>query len=140
MAAGLGSLRTTLAAAAAYFLVAIILGFALGVVRVTFIAPRTGPVMAVLLELPVMLAATWAACRIITEALKVGSSLTERLIMGFVALALLLGAELGIAVGMQGRTGIEFLHPLGTAEGALGLSAQLLFALFPTIQRKGRTL
>jgi hypothetical protein len=126
-------------AAAAYFLVAIVLGFALGVLRVMFVAPFTGAVVAVLLELPVMLAATWAACRIIIASLKVRGRPTDRLLMGFVALALVLGAELAIAIGLQGRTASEFLQSLGAAEGALGLAAQILFACFPLMQRRSMT-
>jgi hypothetical protein len=128
--------RTALLAAVAYFLVAIVLGFALGLVRVTSVAPHTGPLVAVLLELPVMLAATWFACRAIVSALNVSNAIIPRLMMGLVAFALVLIAEFGIAASIQGRTAARFLASLFTAEGGLGLCAQAFFALFPLLQRR----
>jgi hypothetical protein len=55
--------------------------------------------------------------------------------MGVIALALVLGAEFGIAMWMQGRTAMAFLQSFGSVEGAPGLCAQIVFALFPAIQR-----
>ena len=50
----------TVKAALAYVLPVFALAFAFGVLRVTLIAPRTGPLPAVALELPLVLALSWA--------------------------------------------------------------------------------
>jgi hypothetical protein len=49
-------------AGAVYFLVVFLLGFGLGTIRVLFVAPRLGQTTAVLLETPLMLAASWTSC------------------------------------------------------------------------------
>ena len=53
----------SLLAGAAYFAVVFATGFALGVVRVLVTAPRLGETGAVLLEVPIILAASWFAAR-----------------------------------------------------------------------------
>jgi hypothetical protein len=61
-----GARRLTAAVASAvvaYFGIVYALGFALGTVRVLAVAPRIGELPAVLLEAPIMLAASWVTCR-----------------------------------------------------------------------------
>lgn len=52
-----------------YFAVIFAMGFVLGVIRTLVIAPRTGATVAVLMEMPLMLAASWiVAHRIVRRA------------------------------------------------------------------------
>lgn len=122
-------------AGGAYFAVVFALGFALGVIRVLVTAPRFGATAAVLLEAPVILAASWFAARGCIAAFRVPEGATERLTMGFVAFALTMLAELGLAVLLFGRTMQEHLASYADAAGLVGLAAQLLFALIPFLQR-----
>ena len=122
-------------AAAVYFAAIFALGFALGTVRVLWLAPRAGETAAVLAELPVMLAASWFAARWQTRRHGIKSS-PAALAMGALAFALLLGAELllGLATGQAPR---EWLAGLARPPGAIGLAGQAAFALFPLAVRRG---
>jgi hypothetical protein len=118
-----------------YFLLVFALGFALGTLRVLVTAPALGEITAVAIEIPVILAAAWPTCRWLTRRLAVSAAALPRLVMGAAALALTLAAELALAIVMFGRTPAEHLATYATAPGLLGLSAQLLFAALPLLQR-----
>ena len=51
-----------LLAGAVYFVIVFAAAFGLGVVRVTFLVPAVGSLLATLLELPFTLAASWIVC------------------------------------------------------------------------------
>lgn len=127
-----------LGAAGAYFAVVFGLGFGLGVARVLVTAPRLGEVPAVLLELPVMLAASWFASRWCAGLFGVPARAPERLAMGFVAFDLVLLAEGALSVLAFGRTVAQHLETYTHWAGGLGLAAQLLFALMPWAQARRR--
>jgi hypothetical protein len=92
---------SALKAGIAYVLTVFAVGFALGAIRVTFIAPATGPLAAVLLELPLMLTASWFAARWLTDAMHVPETLAARVMMGSIAFVLLMIIEtlFGLAFG-----------------------------------------
>ncbi len=134
-----GPVRRTLAAGTVYFAFVFLGGFALGIVRVLVVAPRAGAVVAVLVEAPVILAVSWAVSRGCVARFGVGRSPGLRLAMGGWAFALLMSAEAGLAVWMFGRSLADHVASYLTLPGALGLAAQLGFALIPLIQlRLGR--
>lgn len=123
-----------LRAGSAYFALVFALGFALGSVRTLWLAPRLGDTPAVALELPLMLAASWLSCRRIVLRFRVPDRPVPRLAMGGLALALLLGAEAGVAVLVLGRSLGEHLAGYRSGAARLGLAGQLLFALLPWIE------
>ena len=126
-------------AAAVYFALIFGLGFVLGAIRVLLIAPLIGPVAAVFLEAPIMLAASWAAARWTAAILKVRPRGRERLIMGAGAFALIMAAEPALAVLVFKQTPAAYLAALGRPEGLIGLGMQALFGVIPYLQRaKGR--
>jgi hypothetical protein len=108
-------------------------GFVLGTVRVLALAPAVGPLAAVALELPVMLALSWIAARIVLARLPVPARPGPRLAMGAVALAALLGAEAALGVLGFGQSLAAWAAGLVTPEGMLGLAGQGLFALLPRL-------
>lgn len=118
-------------AGAAYFALVFAVGFIIGVARVLAVAPVVGEVRAVLIELPVMLGASWYGCAVTTRRFRVAARVVPRLAMGAVALTLLLAAEAGLSVIGFGRTLSEHFATYSSAPAALGLLAQLLFASFP---------
>ncbi len=127
-------LPPVLRAAAAYFAMIFALGFVLGTLRVLWIAPRTGETAAVLLELPLMLLASWLAARALTGRFEIRRA-RDAVAVGALAFALLMGAELLLALA-TGQSAREWLAGLGRLPGALGLAGQLGFALMPVLVRE----
>lgn len=123
-------------AGALYFAVVFAAGFALGALRVTAIAPRLGEIGAVLIEAPAMLVIAWAACGATLRRVPVASTLRARSVMGGVAFALLIGSELSLAAALTGGPR-AWLAGLVSTPGAIGLAAQVAFAVFPVVQRRG---
>ncbi len=127
---------TAIRAGVAYFAVVFAAGFVLGTIRTLLLVPHIGPLAAVLVELPLMLAIAWLVCRWLVQRLAVGCAWTERLLMGVVAFVLLLAAELALALALFGGTVAGFLAALGTPEGAAGLAGQVVFAAMPLLVRR----
>jgi hypothetical protein len=126
-----------LKAGVAYFILVFALGFLLGFIRdIVFQVGETGisRIVAVLVELPVMLAASWVACGFIVRRFSVPAVMGERIIMGAVAFALLMIGELSIGVLLLNRSMAAHFQTYAEASYALGLAAQLCFAAFPQIQ------
>jgi hypothetical protein len=121
----------SVAAGAAYFLIVFLLGFGLGMIRVLLVAPRLGETTAVLLETPFMLAASWTSCGWCLRRFEVPPKADARAVMGVVAFALLMAAELAISVLIFGRSPTGFVAGYLTTPGAIGLAAQAAFGLMP---------
>lgn len=119
----------------AYFSVVFAAGFALGAMRVLALAPRLGESTAVLVELPIILAVSWVTCRWLIARFMVPKMLTDRLVMGGLAFAVLLGAEIGVSVLGFGRTLSVHLQQYQQLSALIGLAGQVLFASFPIAQR-----
>ncbi len=120
----------------AYFALAFGLGFLLGTARTLFVedAPGARRLLGVLIELPIMLGASWFLCRIVVRRFAVAPTAAARAVMGGVALALLLLAELAVGALLFGRTPGEHFALYGETSYALGLAAQIAFALMPLVQ------
>ena len=123
-------MRKALIAGGLYFAAVFALGFLLGTLRILVAAPRLGETGAVLLELPVMLAASWLACGALMARFDVGARGT-RAAMSVVALILLLIAEPLGALLLFGRTPGELLESYRSGVAILGLVSQIAFVLFP---------
>lgn len=130
------SVRNTLRASVAYFALVFALGFVLGTLRTALLAPRLGPLPAVAIELPIMIAASWFACRACLRHYAVPIAVGHRLSMGALGLALLLLAELGLSVTLGGLSVGEHLALYARPEHQLGLLGQVLFGLMPLAQRQ----
>ncbi|MDP2268947.1 MAG: hypothetical protein Q8K46_07230 [Deltaproteobacteria bacterium] len=119
-----------------YFALVFALGFLLGTVRTLLVqdAPGGGRLLGVLIELPVMLGASWFFSLYVIRRFAVASTVAARAAMGGLALALLLLAEFLLGALLFGRTPVEHFALYREASYALGLGAQLAFALMPLIQ------
>jgi hypothetical protein len=122
-------------AGAAYFGAVFALGFLLGVLRVGLLAPRLGELLAVLVELPLILAAAWWVCGRLVVAFRVPASVRDRLVMGGIAFTLLMAAEFGLARVLSGASPSMHLAAMLTPAGLVGLAGQMVFALFPLLRR-----
>lgn len=126
-------------AGALYFLILFACGIVLGTVRTLILAPAVGPMVAVALELPVMLALSWIVSGRLTRRRPALAGAGPRLIMGGIALVLLLMAELALATLAFGQVPGAYVAALATPHGALGLAGQLGFGLIPWLRwRAGR--
>jgi hypothetical protein len=119
--------------ALAYTAVTFAGGFALGVVRVTWLAPWVGDLAAVAMELPLMLALSWwVAGRVLRHwTVPPGAA---RLAMGAMAFAALMAFEAATTLAF-GASLAAFLANLATPHGALGLAGQIGFAIIPWLRR-----
>ena len=124
-------MAAALRAGLVYFALIFAAGFLLGTLRVFVVLPHLGPTIAVLIELPVILAICWFAAKWIIEKLAVPAVAADRLLMGAIAFVLLMLAETVLAAAGVGQMLVGDLTILATPQGVIGLAGQMFFALFP---------
>jgi hypothetical protein len=128
----------SLLAGAAYFAIVFAAAFALGTVRVLYVVPAVGDVWGTLLEAPFTLAISWLVSAWLLGRLG-AFSLTQAIGMGASAFALLMAAEVAMAILLFGRTLTQHFGSYANAAGALGLAGQIAFGLFPIVQTMGES-
>lgn len=116
-----------------YFAIVFAIGFILGALRTLVVAPLAGDVAAVVIELPLMLGASWLVCGRLLPALPAG--IRPRLVMGGTAFALLMLAEYGMAIWFFGRSPAAYAAAMALPAGLIGLAGQIGFALMPLVRR-----
>lgn len=122
-----------LKAGLAYFAVVFAVGFALGLVRVLWLVPPLGERTAELAETPLMLLAIVLAARWIVRRWRLPARRPPRIAAGLIALALLVGVELGVVLRLRGLTLSEYLAARDPVSGAVYALSLLLFALMPAL-------
>ncbi|MSP50212.1 MAG: hypothetical protein EXQ95_12905 [Alphaproteobacteria bacterium] len=127
-------LFVALGAGAAYFAIAFGSGFVLGTLRVLFVVPALGESVAVMLELPIMLAISWFASQWLVARFEVARSMAARLLMGGAAFGLLMSGEGGVSMFAFGRTLSDHIESYRSLAGILGILGQIAFGLFPALQ------
>jgi hypothetical protein len=120
-------------AGALYAIVIFLIGFIVGTIRVVLLVSRLGETTAVIVEAPLMPAASWFVCRWCVDWLDVRQTVRARSLMGLVAFLVLMLAEFGLGT-VLGRSLTEQLAAYGSLAGAIGLAAQMIFATFPALQ------
>ena len=121
-----------------YFALVFAAGFVLGTVRTLWIVPRLGVRTAELLEAPIMLLVTIFAARFVVRRCSLSAAFRDLLGTGLIALAILIAAEIGVALWLRGLTLREYVLARDPVSGAVYLGLLLLFALMPRIvARKG---
>jgi hypothetical protein len=118
-------------AALAYVLPVFAVAFVLGALRVTWIAPALGPIIAVAMEVPLVLGLSWVVAGRVLRRWPV--ALVARLAMGAAAFAVLMALEYATALAF-GQTGAQFLSAMTTPHGLLGLAGQIGFGLIPLLR------
>lgn len=116
--------------ALAYVLPVFAAAFALGALRVTLVAPSIGPLAAVALELPLVLALSWVVAGHVLHRWPQAS----RLGLGLTSFLILMLLELATALAF-GQTPGQFLSAMTTPPGALGLAGQIGFGLIPLVRQ-----
>ena len=118
-----------------YFGLVFAIGFALGVIRISFLVPVLGVRWAELLELPFMVLASFLAARFFVG--RYGPfSAARRLGIGMLALALLVTAELVLTLAL-GQSIRDYVAGRDPVSGAAYLVSLLIFAALPLIVGQG---
>jgi hypothetical protein len=114
-----------------YFAIIFTLAFAMGIARTLFIAPLLGSLAAVLVEVPVILSASWfAASRLLRGRL---FSLPQRASTGAIAFVLTMVSEAAFSYLMRGQSVMQWAATVATPLGLIGFTAQLGFATMPLL-------
>jgi hypothetical protein len=119
-----------------YFALVFGAGFLLGSIRVPFLVPRLGERTAELLEAPVMLAVIFFASRFVVRRFALSSSARRSIVVGLWALALLLVAELLLAVALQGRSVADYVSSRDPIAGGVYVVSLVLFGLMPWLHAR----
>jgi hypothetical protein len=77
-------------AGALYAILVFSIGFMLGTIRVLLLVPRLSETTVVIIEAPIMLAASWFVCRWCVDRLDVRRTVPARSLMGLVAFLVLM--------------------------------------------------
>ena len=119
---------------ATYFAIVFSIAFALGILRVTIIAPAIGPYAAVLIEVPVLVCVSWfAATRLLGHQ---RFDARQRLTMGGFAFGLLMITECLLAIILFHQSAADWVLALMTPLGLIGLAGQLMFGFVPLLVRR----
>ena len=120
-------------AGALYAIIVFVIGFIFGTIRVLLLVPRLGETTAVIIEAPIILAASWFVCRWCVDRLDVEPTVPARSLMGLVAFLVLMSFEVGLGAVFD-RSLVDQVAIYGSLAGSIGLAAQVIFAMFPVIQ------
>lgn len=112
-----------------YFALVFVIGFALGIVRTSLLVPRFGVRYSELLELPFMVAVSYLVARSIVPRLG-PFGIGSRAVIGLLALALLISAELGLTVALGQSMG-SYIAGRDPVSGSAYLVSLMLFAFMP---------
>ncbi|HSG55656.1 MAG TPA: hypothetical protein VLA45_09380 [Paracoccaceae bacterium] len=113
-----------------YWALVFVFAFMLGIARVLWVVPEVGEVAATLLELPLVLGASWLVARHLLgrqPLLRPGHAA----LMGLTAFALLMVSELVLALALGGGAAAGWIARMQTLVGAIGLVGQIGFGLIP---------
>ena len=83
----------TTKAGALYAIIVLLNGFIVGTIRVLLLVPGVGETTAVIVEAPIMLAASWFVCHWCVDRLSVRRTVPAGSLMGLVAFLVLMSAE-----------------------------------------------
>jgi hypothetical protein len=124
----------TLGAGLTYFAMVLGTGFVLGMFRVPILVPRIGERWAELAEMPIMAAVIFFAAGYILRRFPGIRHPRRSLLAGFLALALMVGAELGLATVLQDRSLVEFIASRDKVSGSVYVALLLVLAVMPRLR------
>lgn len=124
--------------ASLYFAIVFGAGFVLGAIRVTLLIPRIGVRAAELAEMPIMLAVIVLAAHTVVRRFSLPARTRTRLAVGLFALALLVAAELVLAITVQSQSLSEYIAGRDPVSGSVYLGMLVVFAIMPLLVRRER--
>lgn len=123
-------MKVSLIAGFFYFLIVGTAGVLFGTLREMFVSPVFGHGVAVILELPLMLAIAWFFCQRLVKWCGVSDNLLLRLVMGLAAFTLLMAMEQSLFYALQTFVVAQAPQPW-TVIDYIGLGGQAAFGLMP---------
>jgi hypothetical protein len=126
-------LASSARAGIAYAVTVFAIGLLLGTARILLLAPLVGSTIAVSVEAPIILVASWYASSLWMKRLVVSTEIRTRILVGAVAFAILTILEVTLSIGLFHRSLGEYLADLRSLAGVIGLAAQVCFATFPLL-------
>lgn len=123
----------TLKAGMIYFALVFGAGFVLGPIRIFWLVPRVGQRTAELIEEPIMFVMIVLASRWVVRRFRLSQRAATRLRVGLIALALLIVAELGVTLGLQGVTLGQYIASRDPVAGIVYLVMLGVFAIMPLV-------
>ena len=117
-----------------YFSLIFATGFALAMIRIPFLVPRLGERWAELVELPLMVLASFLVARWLVQRFRL-VTLMQCIGTGLPALLMMLSAELAV-MWFQGQSLGEYLGGRDPVSGMAYLFSLLLFAAMPLLVRQ----
>lgn len=128
---------TIAAAALLYSGILFVVGFMLGPIRVFWLEPAIGPVVAEICEAPFLLAAMVFASRWVPSVLHLRRDLASLALMGLGALAIQEGADWAVGVYLRGIKPAEQLANFTTSAGLIYAGLLVAFAAMPVLLNRG---
>lgn len=130
----LAPVSKTLRAAVLYFAIVLGTGFLLGMFRVPVLVPRIGERWAELAEMPIMAVVIFFAAGYLLRRYPEICSPGRSLVAGFLALALSIAAELGLAMLLQDQSLSGFIASRDKVSGSVYVALLIVFAVMPRIR------
>ena len=119
------------AAALLYFAIVFGVGFLLGPIRVLWLEPSLGPILATACEAPFLLAAIVAAARWVPRVTRLSRASTSLGLVGLGALLLQQMADFAVGIGLRGLTASEQLAHFATPQGLIYAGLLAAFVAMP---------
>lgn len=126
-------MKNTGRAALVYTFAVFAVGFLLGTLRVFIVGPRIGEARAILLELPVMIAASYLLALWTLRRLPVAPQILPRLVMGALSFGILMLLETALSLAIFGNSLPAHLAHYLEPSAWPGLAGQVLFAAIPLL-------
>jgi hypothetical protein len=122
-----------------YFAFVLGTGFVLGSFRIPFLVPRLGERWAELAEMPVMAVVIFYSAGYILRRFPEINQPRKALLTGFLALALSVCAEVGLATLLQEQSLVEYIASRDKVSGSVYLVMLLVFTLMPWLRLRKMT-
>lgn len=116
-----------------YFLLVFGAGFVLGPIRIRWVVPRLGVRIAELMEAPIMFVVIILSARWIVQELALPFTLSMRVGMGGIALALMLVAEFALVLRLRKLSIKEYLLTRDPVSGTVYYLMLVVFAVMPLL-------
>jgi hypothetical protein len=121
------------AAALLYFAFVFGVGFVLGPIRVLWLEPRLGPIVAAICEAPFLLCAMVVASRWVPGVVRMGQDFASLALMGLGALALQRVADFAVGIGLRGISPSQQLAHFATPQGLVYAALLAAFVVMPLL-------